>query len=62
MTDEDLDRVDLFCYKWSKYAEEHLKWNKIILYSILGTDYTPTDTHGTIVLKTTKSIKISTLT
>lgn len=57
MTDEDLDRVDLFCYKWSKYAEEHLKWNKIIIYSILGTGYTPTDTQGTIVLKTTKSIK-----
>lgn len=64
MTMEEMDKLELFCYKWCKYAEKYLKWDKQVAYSILATGYTPINTKGTIDTskvsseKTTKGIDI----
>lgn len=59
LTDEEADKLELFCYQWSKYAEEHLHWSKNVIHSILMTGYSPIDTKGNLETKKQRALKSS---
>lgn len=47
----DLDKIDTFFYLWQKYAEEVLKWDEAVIYSIVVSGYSVIDTKGTLKIK-----------
>lgn len=52
LTDEELDNVDLFFYKWQKYGIAHLGWTDRIGKSIFATGLPISDTKGGVIYKT----------
>jgi hypothetical protein len=57
-TESDIEQLDIFAYKWIEYAEEELGWNKNLIGSIIASGNKLLDKNGTIMIKTTSTIRL----
>ena len=43
LTDKENDELEIFFYKWAKYAEEQLGWEPQLTYTIIASGYSLSD-------------------
>lgn len=60
LSESDQDEMDLFFYKWKKYAIEHFGWSESLCYAIVASGQELADREGRLVTVRTRSGGVST--
>ncbi len=56
-SEEEIERFEIFMYKWTEYAYDVLKWNKLQIGAIVASGNRLVDTKGKVLVNNVKRVK-----